>query len=70
MNETDFCEITEFFGRIPRKFNFLGSDIYSSPFFSFKYLKTYESLLTQTFYYFYCLSLELKIKLFYNSKFF
>jgi hypothetical protein len=46
MNETDFCEITEFFGRIqsPRKLNFLGSDINSSPFFSFKYLKTYESL--------------------------
>jgi hypothetical protein len=39
MSETDFCEIIEFFGRIhqPRKFNFLASDIYSSPFFSFKY---------------------------------
>jgi hypothetical protein len=46
MNEIDFCEIIEIFGRIHqlRKFNFLGSDIYSSPFFSFKYLKANQDL--------------------------
>ena len=46
LNQTDFCEITEFYGRIhkPRKFNFLGSEIYSAPFFSFKYLKANEVL--------------------------
>ena len=42
----DFCEITEFYGRIhqPRKFIFLESQIYSAPFFSFKYLKSNEVL--------------------------